>query len=160
MVLKLLAMTPEHRATSLLPHDTALFKCGQQLWPICEGRFGLSIAHPHATPLVAFGPSRGFCVDSGFEESIACPRGGAGDIFCRTCVGNAAKVTGNGDLYAGFFPSLTFGGILRGSLVSLPTAFRENPAGTTRGLYQENAVFGFGKRYNAADKTFARLGIT
>ena len=52
---------------------------------------------------------------------------------------------------AGLFPGLTFGSVLSGCFIELPTAFGEDPAATTCGLDKEHVELVGGERNNTCD---------
>lgn len=78
-----------------------------------------------------------------------------GELIGPPALGDKAEIVVHLDNDACFFPGLAFGGILGGGFVSLPTAFRENPAAAARGLDEEHVVFIGRKRNNAGDEAFA-----
>ena len=97
------------------------------------------------------GPLGFLLLYSRFEEMIRGLWGLGRELVGFSPLWNKAEVVVDFANNAGLFPGLTFGGILSGRFVRLPTAFGEHPAAAAGGLYKEHVVLVRGERNNTCD---------
>lgn len=97
------------------------------------------------------GPLCFLLLNNGLEEVVGGFGCGGGELVGPAFLGDHAEVVADFADDAGLFPGFTFGGVLSGGFVKLPTALGEDPATTTCGLDEKHIVLVGGERNYARD---------
>lgn len=143
-----------------LPLDGTPVEGIEQLRAIGQGLPRLRIRKPLSRTFVHLRPLCLLLLHGGFEEVVGSFGSLRGELVGSPPFGDEAEVVVDVAYYAGFLPSLAFGGGLGVGFVRFPAALGQHPAVTLGGLNKEHVVLVGRERNNACHQALALGAIT